>query len=195
MALITCEDCGKSISDRAPSCPHCGAPSAPANKPSKPPPTQQPTATAINPAKKGDQYLGLKVFLAIVGTISVLIILGALTTTTTGDRSATTKSCFSNWIDCEDNRDMAKMYKDWTAAKVACRFEAEDRVKYGKPEWPSGYFSNFYPGTNYSTTGIATLIELDARFQNGFGAMVRSSVHCQYDLRAKKVINVTISAR
>jgi len=26
MPLIICEDCGKEISDRAPACPHCGAP-------------------------------------------------------------------------------------------------------------------------------------------------------------------------
>jgi len=26
MALITCPDCGKEVSDRAPSCPQCGAP-------------------------------------------------------------------------------------------------------------------------------------------------------------------------
>ena len=26
MSLITCEDCGTSISDQAPACPHCGRP-------------------------------------------------------------------------------------------------------------------------------------------------------------------------
>ena len=26
MALIKCYECGKEISDKAPSCPHCGAP-------------------------------------------------------------------------------------------------------------------------------------------------------------------------
>jgi len=29
MALIACEECGKSISDRATSCPHCGLPLSP----------------------------------------------------------------------------------------------------------------------------------------------------------------------
>jgi hypothetical protein len=57
------------------------------------------------------------------------------------------------------------------------------------------FFSSFNSGTNYSSTGIATLIESDAKFQNGFGAMVRSRVVCQYDLRTKKVINVSISDR
>lgn len=30
MALINCEDCGREVSDRAPACPNCGAPIAPA---------------------------------------------------------------------------------------------------------------------------------------------------------------------
>ena len=29
MALMTCSDCARDISDRAPACPHCGAPRAP----------------------------------------------------------------------------------------------------------------------------------------------------------------------
>lgn len=28
MALITCPDCSREVSDRAPACPHCGAPIA-----------------------------------------------------------------------------------------------------------------------------------------------------------------------
>lgn len=28
MALVTCEDCGRDVSDRAPACPNCGAPVA-----------------------------------------------------------------------------------------------------------------------------------------------------------------------
>lgn len=35
MALITCPDCGREVSDRAPACPSCGAPIAP---PPVPPP-------------------------------------------------------------------------------------------------------------------------------------------------------------
>lgn len=31
MALVTCEDCGRDVSDRAPACPNCGAPVASAH--------------------------------------------------------------------------------------------------------------------------------------------------------------------
>jgi hypothetical protein len=105
-------------------------------------------------------------------------------------------TCASDWTKCVNNGEMANGNIDWISANVACKFAANDRAKYGNPEWPSlTYFENFYPGTNYITTGIATLIEPDVKFQNGFGAMVRSSVFCEYDLRAKLVIKVTIRER
>ena len=50
-------------------------------------------------------------------------------------------------------------------------------------------------GKDYIAKGVARLQEGDAKFQNGFGAMVRSRVTCVYDLAKKQVINVTIEAR
>lgn len=41
MALIGCGECGKQISDKAPSCPHCGAPGG---EKTKPLPLEQPQA-------------------------------------------------------------------------------------------------------------------------------------------------------
>lgn len=87
---------------------------------------------------------------------------------------------------------MVNNYKGWFDARYACKLEATDRAKYGTPEWPSFFFSHFYPGTDFST-GFATLIEPKAKFQNGFGAMAHSQVVCRYDLRTKQVIGVNIS--
>jgi hypothetical protein len=104
-------------------------------------------------------------------------------------------SCKSDWTLCTDNSDMANNYKGWFDVKYDCKEQATDMAKYGTPEWPSAfYFASFYPGTNYKT-GLVTVIEPKAKFQNGFGAMVHSKVVCEYDLRTKKVTNVTISAR
>ena len=89
---------------------------------------------------------------------------------------------------------MANNFSGWSRVKVDCKYEANDRAKHGSPEWPWLMFSSFFPGNDYSS-GTVTLIEPDAKFQNGFGAKVRSRVACKYDLRAKKVIDVSISER
>jgi hypothetical protein len=84
MALIACEECGRSISDRAPSCPHCGAPSA-----TVPPPIQQPTAAAIA-LTKADQKSGFgrKVFISLFAIVALIIIIGqSRETTTVGDKN------------------------------------------------------------------------------------------------------------
>jgi hypothetical protein len=70
------------------------------------------------------------------------------------------------------------------------------RAQYGDPKFPWLFpFSTFYKGDQYLKTGIAILIEKDAQYQNGFGAMVHSEVKCTYDLRAKQVLNIEISPR
>lgn len=100
--------------------------------------------------------------------------------------------CKLDWTKCTDNKDMANNYRGWVAAVVDCRRETENRARYGTPDWPWPSFSFFQPGSNYNS-GIATLIEPKAKFQNGFGAMAHSRVVCQYDLRTKKVVSVEIS--
>ena len=71
-----------------------------------------------------------------------------------------------------------------------CKVEATNQAKFGTPEWPSLYFSKFHSGTDYRT-GNVTLVEPEARFQNGFGAMEHLQVYCRYNLRTKKVISVS----
>jgi hypothetical protein len=103
--------------------------------------------------------------------------------------------CRSDWAKCADNEQLANSYSQWTKAQVACKFEANAQAKYGTPTWPWLPFGRFYKGKDYVSSGRAVLIEPDAQFQNGFGAMVHSEVTCAYDLRAQRVIDVSISAR
>ena len=49
MALISCPECGREVSDQAPTCPHCGTPIA---RPAPPPPQTPPPAVPPQPAKK-----------------------------------------------------------------------------------------------------------------------------------------------
>jgi len=103
-------------------------------------------------------------------------------------------SCATEWSLCATNADMANQYRDWTMAQVLCKSAATGQARYGSPSFPWLSFSSFLKGTTYKS-GIATLIEPDAQFPNGFGAMVHSQVSCQYDLVAKRVLNVTIEPR
>lgn len=90
MALITCEDCGKSISDRAPSCPHCGAPGATIHAPPEPPP--QPTAAAAALAKgKSTMGLGRKLFIGVLGVIAIIYLAGLM-----GGKSSTSSGGNAN---------------------------------------------------------------------------------------------------
>jgi len=69
MALITCGDCGKDVSDKAPACPHCGAPLSRAIEAGG-----QPVLTTQQTAKKykGAQLVGCAMLVAglVVGCSS-----------------------------------------------------------------------------------------------------------------------------
>ena len=108
--------------------------------------------------------------------------------------AATVSPCKTDWTKCADNSDMVNNFKGWVDVQRGCKRQATDMAKYGTPELAWFPFSSFYPGTDFST-GIVTAIEPDARFSNGFGAMVRSRVVCKYDLRTNKVIDVSIGER
>jgi zinc-ribbon domain len=74
MALISCPECGREVSDQAPACPHCGAPIA---RP-QPPQALPPPAAPPQPAKKKTGcftagcavVLGAGLLLFIIGLMS-----------------------------------------------------------------------------------------------------------------------------
>jgi hypothetical protein len=109
--------------------------------------------------------------------------------------ATTPTSCISDWTKCDSNEQLVKQYSNWSHIRVDCKYAANDRAKYGDPVWPWIPFGNFYEGNNYVTSGIAIAVEPDAQFSNGFGAKVHSQVTCRYDLRAKRVTDVSISSR
>jgi hypothetical protein len=112
-----------------------------------------------------------------------------------GSVATSESSCKTNWTLCTDNADLENNYLVDSSAPFECKEEAIKRAKYGDPKFPWAYpFSTFYTGDQYPKTGIAILVEKEAQYQNGFGAMVHSQVTCTYDLRAKKVLNIEISA-
>jgi hypothetical protein len=103
-------------------------------------------------------------------------------------------TCKEDWHKCTDNADLINNSGKQISMAYACRDEANKQAKYGDPTWPWAFlmFGTFHKGDNYPKTGIVTLIEHDARFQNGFGAMAHVNVTCTYDLNAKTVTNVVV---
>jgi ssDNA-binding Zn-finger/Zn-ribbon topoisomerase 1 len=175
MPLIKCPTCGKEISAQAASCPNCGHP------------------LAKSAAKKFPNNKRLGVI------IIFLVIIGAIASVNSGNQTAKTTTqedlCRSDWTKCADNEQLVNRYSDWSHVKVECKQAANDRAKYGNPDWPWLPFGSFYKGNNYITSGVVVAVEPDAQFSNGFGGMVHSRVTCTYDLRAKRVTNVDVSSR
>ncbi|MGY3582405.1 hypothetical protein ACVIGB_000671 [Bradyrhizobium sp. USDA 4341] len=101
--------------------------------------------------------------------------------------------CKSDWHQCSDNSDLMNHFADITRGMVTCRYAAEKLAKYGSPTFPFFAFGSFLPGSDYARTGIAVLIEKDAQFQNGYGAMAHTSVTCKYDLNTQHVVDVSIA--
>lgn len=109
------------------------------------------------------------------------------------------QTCFNDWTKCQDNAELINNYVPARRISGACKSAADEMARFGTPVWPSFWdrraFSRFLSGNEYVTSGIAVVFEQDAQFQNGYGAMVRSQVRCEYNLRTNAVIDIVISPR
>jgi len=113
--------------------------------------------------------------------------------TETAKTETVVKSCKSDWMECKDNEDMANHNETYSNARYACKHEANERAKFGDPEWGWIPFSYFSGGSSYKENGIASLADKDVKFHNMYGAKMRVQVVCKYDLRAEKVLSVTVT--
>ena len=103
-----------------------------------------------------------------------------------------TSPCQFDWRQCTDNSDLVNNYGNISLIQSQCKSSATELAKYGEPKFPFISFGSFYSGTNYVKSGQLILTEKDAQFQNGFGAMVHSTVICQYDLNTGKILDINI---
>jgi hypothetical protein len=103
--------------------------------------------------------------------------------------------CRNDWHKCTSNTDLANNYNGMSLARFDCEYDAKNLAKYGDPKFPTSSFGTFLTGNSFLSTKRITLIEQDAQFQNGFGAMMHVEITCIYDLEAKKVVDVKLSQR
>lgn len=102
--------------------------------------------------------------------------------------------CKTDWRQCHDNTDLATNFHGTRMAAASCHVAAIDQARYGTPTFPLVPFGVFRTGTDGPRTGMITLIENDAKFQNSFGAMARAKVTCRYNLSTETVVSITITA-
>ncbi len=170
-SVQVCKKCKKVFASSYSSCPHC----------------------------KGGIGKGCLIISAIILAVAVLASMCAPENggpnTSSQNAVPEAQSCKNSWAKCRDNEDLVENYSRWVNIQVACKMEANDRAKYGTPEWPWLPFGTYLQGDAYPKTGMAIAIEKDVQFQNGFGAMVHSRVVCGYDLKSEKVVSVEIESR
>ena len=100
-------------------------------------------------------------------------------------------ACKRDWRSCADNSDFINI-NGGPSAKYSCKSEAE---KYAKGEvdwggWLDPNFGSYRTGKSIHTDGTIIVIDDVAKFQNGFGAMLRTTTYCQIDVVNNKVIRV-----
>lgn len=186
MPLIDCPECHRPVSDKAAACPQCGHPTSFEYGPSGD------LSILTEPQKKKRSGRD-----TVIGFIVLVVIIAAIVSHDSPSDKTTPPapilpSCKSDWRLCADNADLVNNFSGISKAQAACKLAAEKLAKYGDPDFPWLSFSTFYNGNTYLKSGVVTLIEKNAKFSNGFGAMVHTAVECSYDLAAKKVLDSTI---
>jgi len=100
--------------------------------------------------------------------------------------------CKANYASCSNNEMLINNYPGVNAAKAACMTEGKKLAKWDSDFPYLGAFGTFFIGNNYPSTGVITIQEDHAKFQNGFGAWQKRSVRCRYDLKSKSVEYVEV---
>jgi hypothetical protein len=125
-------------------------------------------------------FIVVALYLAHVGQVAEV-----LKQATVGD-----KACHRNWKLCKDNKDLVDNNDAMLVATSSCKAAAEQRARYGAPQWPWMAFSNFPAGDDFPKRGMLVLNEPDAQFPNQDGAMQHARVRCIYSLETMSVADV-----
>lgn len=169
MAIVRCSECIADISDKAKSCPYCGAP-----------------VVQSRLKQAGQSILGL----ALIGGMIFGVV--KCTQAITPEPPAQVKECRANFTKCLDNQQFVKESPIWMMVKSECQRVADARAKYGSPIWPWQPFETYRTGKSYVATGKVIAIEPDAQFENGFGGKVHSTVTCTYDVWSRSVTDLQV---
>lgn len=194
MALVMCKTCGATVSEDASSCPKCGSVKF-YDKP-------------LHKRLRHWKPLAL-LFIGMVVIVGLMLPKDESEAGTTATPALTQQpkqqentpapkveiTCVQDYTLCKDNAEIANDYQGMSTARAACTVQLDDSVKYGEPDLPFIFsFGSFMSGTDAPSSGYIELVEKNAKIQNAFGAMVRSTVRCVYDLKDKEVQSLRVNS-
>lgn len=162
--LITCRDCGGTISRNADRCPHCGA------------------ETLIARVAHIPKVLTSIILLAGVGWI-----------VWTWDRHTATPEAAQPALTAAQCRADPACWADrhqW-AAGIACRQRVEAQARY-QARWPAGRATFAYTEPSRRTPGAIVYLGDGAELQNGFGAWRPHTYACTYSPDSRSVLNLEV---
>ncbi|MCK1640471.1 zinc ribbon domain-containing protein [Bradyrhizobium sp. 157] len=191
MALICCEECQQTVSHKAASCPHCGAPQGIQRGAAPATPSRNQTQTGL-----GRKFLGFGLL-----TILVIMFLNSFNKDSTKqqavseeDRIATAKKEAEEEARC--NSDLKCLgNKKSIEASFKCAPNVEKLAKNNFEwidKWYESKFSRF--GWKDKNNLVITYVGDKIKFQNGFGAWVLSRYECDYSIPTSTVMDVRASA-
>lgn len=176
MAMTKCRECGGDVSSEAKVCPHCGI--------------ETPEAKQLLRHAEPKTPLITRVGLFIILSAAFLFIVS-----TGGKRSSGVEPCASDWEKCTDNEQLVNNWRSYSFVQSACTEAATKGAKYGEPKFPWSPFQTFRTGNSAKEKGTILAIEKDARYSNMFGVMVHSQVSCTYDLKERKVVDLSVEEK
>jgi hypothetical protein len=100
-------------------------------------------------------------------------------------------ACKRDWQACADNGDYINIHGG-PSSKYQCKSKAENYAK-GEVDWGgwlSPNFGSYRTGKSIHTDGTILLIDDVAKFQNSFGAMLKTTTYCEINVRTNKITQV-----
>lgn len=169
MALIACHECSKQISDKAPACPHCGAPAIPPSKVSE---RDQYAAVFPDMQTKPTSPWPAIISLGVLAVIAVSCVsMSGGSKSSDAPAAATFDSTDALWL-CV------------SALKRVSRDPEKAEVPYVANQGSGGEF-RFIWGANTKM----------ARMRNGFGLEVATTASCTVNAAQKKITSLTLDGK
>lgn len=165
MAMTTCKECKKEVSDSAKVCPHCGV------------------------KKPGERW-----WHALAGLAVVIVVGTGLYWYFGDDETTPAKTKTAAAKDCKAGDDTCIFEKNWIQVSNLCRPVIEKSSKY-EFEWTDGMFTPMFSHSQYNQSkNRMTFIGDKVKFTNGFNAKTTMTYYCTYDLKNKELVDFKIES-